>query len=100
MRLSEAMEKGVLMSLPLTDGNLIDTGHGLRSCALGAAWLGNGGPEDTDPKVIYDQLQEAWPELHKTQVGDRSLIEAIWIRNDVQHWSRERIASWLKRKGY
>lgn len=114
VRLSEAIRKGIKTTLPLSDGVLSerDEEGNLHACALMAAHIGNGGNPGMQDNEIWDSLKATWPELNSvlvkdpkgwnTQQQERSLVEAIWMRNDHMRapWTRERIADWLEGLGY
>ena len=109
MRLSEAMRLGATLS-PQTWGRLIggyrpsEAGTEYSTCALGAAADAAGMLEL--PKIA--SLHRVWPILnalvaeHELPVGisrrpfSRRLSQVIFYLNDVERWSRSRIADWIE----
>jgi hypothetical protein len=109
MKLSEAMRKGIEMTLPLK-GELIEWAEDredLYACALGAAFVGFYGA--FEPKALgcicalfkedfpISRVSVTFPE--RTKLGflvDCTLSTAITILNDDKGWSRERIADWVE----
>lgn len=107
MKISEAIREGIKLSQPNRGGILRKDSLGsVFACAMGAAFIGNGGSLDTEPGEIYTALEEMWPYIYSDQVkcgfNDRevSLASFIWQKNDIEDWTREKIASALEERGY
>lgn len=107
MKISEAIREGSKVSRPIEGGILRKDSLGnVYSCALGAAFIGNGGSTDTEPGDVYHALEEMWPDIYLAQLTDEfkdrevSLATFIWQKNDIEHWTRERIAAAVEEKGY
>lgn len=99
LKLSEAMRVGARLR-PQAFVNYF-TGGG--SCAIGAAYEAATGRSDYESDDAPD-ADEVFPQLAKIFPGSEyegdSLEDAIWEKNDIDQWSREKIADWLESHGY
>jgi len=89
-KLSDAIRLGATFK-PQCTGTFFDNG---RSCALGAAL-------DAMATDDPNELVRRFPHLeqHRNSFG-WTLYSIIVELNDQEHWTRERIASWLESIGY
>ena len=103
MRLSEAIRAGAKMK-PAGRGSESCVPTAENVCALGAAALAGG--LEGNATTIYGALSLTWPILnerlaHGAKPTTHSMVrstvmEAIWLLNDQDRWSREAIADWVE----
>jgi hypothetical protein len=88
LKLSEAMRIGARLRPQGFTAGLVREGDG-TSCALQAAAEGKTG------RFLV------WTNECARALGiEEWLMEKIYFLNDVERWSRERIADWLESQGY
>lgn len=99
LKLSEAMRIGAR----LRPQGFVEYFTGGGSCAIGAAYEAVTGRTDYNsddaPEVseVFPQLAQPFP---GSDYKDDTLEDAIWEKNDIDYWSREKIADWLESHGY
>jgi len=116
MRLSSLIYKGARMTGP-HHGTLFDfkmTGTGEKrivgACALGCAIIADSNLFDADAlDELVDPVSELFSKcglsaeiivIHPVNGELRYLDAVIYDLNDCRAWSREKIAVWLRSKGY
>lgn len=116
---ADAILRGTLFSKKAVGTFVRSTGSGVRACAIGAAFLDHWGAhapsadaqyhafrhcEDMFPVLEYQLTDAEYRAItgRKTLPKwdyERTLQGVIYRLNDKQHWSRERIAAWVRTLG-
>jgi hypothetical protein len=107
MKLSQAIRKGIELSLPGFGGYFAWSRERkeVHACAIGAALIGICGIDALKGMSMMDRedaLDQQWPFLRGETPDEDSgnYWCAIIKRNDFKKISREEIADWLEERGY
>ena len=109
MLLSEAILEGCKTTKPWTEEYVDSTENPTCACALGAALIGAGigltvtnitSFETLVDRTFGNNIHNDFKHKHPVKGYNTSLAAIIVNLNDEEHWSRERIAAWLKGIGY